>query len=155
MATTKKPPPSRTQAPPALPDFVDLYVEWSENPAKYVHDVLGGEPDPWQCDVMDAVLEFNNVAMRASHGVGKTMTLAWLIVWFTTTRKFAVVPTTAPTFNKQVRDVLWAQGVGRVWRQALECAPWLDRWFELTATRLPIEQAEEAHDPSSEARHHD
>jgi hypothetical protein len=108
---------------------------WRENPSDFVINALGANPDPWQCDVMDAVTQEENVAMRACHGVGKSALLSWLIIWFTTTRAFPKVPTTAPTFNKQVRDILWAE-VHQWWRHAEQTTPWLTGDFHLAKTRL-------------------
>jgi len=116
--------------------LVDAFRAWALEPVRYVQDVLAGTPDPWQCDVLDAIMEHENVAVRSCHGAGKTSLLAWVILWFTTTRPFAVVPTTAPTFSKQVKDVLWAQGVSKWWRVAEARSPWLTQFFELQTTRL-------------------
>jgi len=112
-------------------------VDWMQSPVHYTCDALLAQPDPWQCDVMDAITEEDSVAIRACHGVGKTALLAWIIEWFTTTRPFPKVPTTAPTFNKQVRDVLWAE-IARWWRSGKQNpdAAWLFRQFELVTTRL-------------------
>jgi len=115
---------------------------WTAEPVRFVLDVLHGTPDPWQCDVMDTIADpaVDNIALRACHGVGKTALLAWVINWFTTTRDYCKVPTTAPTYNKQVRDVLWAE-VHKWYRTGLEnpnneIARWLLSYFELNVTRL-------------------
>ena len=108
---------------------------WSRNPADFVIQAIGVQPDPWQCDVMDAVIAEDNVALRACHGVGKSTLLAWLIFWFTTTRSFPKLPTTAPTYNKQVKDVLWAE-VHKWWRSLEQITPWLAADFDIRTTRL-------------------
>lgn len=113
-----------------------LLAHWAEHPVDFVCDALGIQPDPWQCDVLDTVLIEDNIALRACHGVGKTALLSWMILWYVFTHKNAVVPTTAPTFNKQVRDVLWGTGVHKWFQDAQRINPWLTQYFELQTTRL-------------------
>lgn len=121
-----------------------LLKRWHDNPVHFTCEALHAQPDPWQCDVMDALVENEDVAIRACHGVGKTALLAWVINWFTPTRPYAKVPTTAPTFNKQVRDVLWSE-VHKWWRIGLQNsdAAWLLGQFELTQTRMYAKEAPE------------
>lgn len=116
---------------------LERYVEhWKTHPVDFVCEVLNAQPDPWQCDVMDTLLVEDNVALRACHGVGKTALLSWVILWYTFTHKNAIVPTTAPTYNKQVRDVLWGTGVHKWFEQAQQTLPLLAGYFELTQTRM-------------------
>src|SRR3972149_6308996 len=95
--------------------LIALITDWTNNPVHFVCEALGAQPDPWQCDVMDAIMEEHNVALRACHGPGKTTLLSWETIHFTVTRPYCKVPTTAPTFNKQVKDVLWAE-IHKWWR---------------------------------------
>lgn len=122
--------------------FEERMIDWAMNPVHYVCEVLQAQPDPWQCDVLDAIAEpgIDNIALRACHGPGKTALLAWVVNWFAPTRPYCKIPTTAPTFNKQVRDILWAE-IHKWWRTAQENqdspeAQWLTSQFELTTTRL-------------------
>jgi len=108
---------------------------WRDRPVEFVIHALGVQPEPWACDVLDAIVEEDNVALRACHGVGKTALLSWVVIWFTVTRTNARVPTTAPTFNRQVKDVLWAE-IHKWWNQAKTIVPWLTSEFEATTTRL-------------------
>jgi phage terminase large subunit len=117
-----------------------LLHAWMHDPVKFVRGAIGVEPDPWQADVLDAVEAHDNVAIRAAHGVGKTAVLSWAIVWFLMTRPLAKVPTTAPTFNKQVRDVLWAE-VHRTLRLLNARLPLLAKSFELHTTRLRAQRS--------------
>jgi len=138
---------------PQSPDQLDeqrekleaLLKRWLAYPPLFVVEAIGATPDPWQCDVLDALYdaEDDNVALRACHGVGKTATMAWAILHYTMLHRGAIVPTTAPTFNKQVRDVLWGTGV-HVWymemrRRAL--GAWLANQFELTTVRLAAKES--------------
>lgn len=108
---------------------------WRDNPVDFVIQALGAQPEPWACDVLDAIAAEDNVALRACHGVGKTALLSWTTIWFTVTRTNARVPCTAPTFNRQVKDVLWAE-IHKWWNQAKTIVPWLTSEFEATTTRL-------------------
>jgi len=129
--------------------LVNVASRWFMNPVAFVCEVLQAQPDPWQCDFLDAVAdpdpESENIALRACHGPGKTTTLAWAIDWFAATHPYAKIPTTAPTFNKQVRDILWAE-IHKWWRigldnQEMPEAQWLLNQFELTTTRLYAKHA--------------
>lgn len=115
--------------------LAEILLHWQTHPTDFVLQALGAQPDPWQCDVMDAVAQEDNVAVRACHGVGKTTLLAWIIEWFTVTRPFSRVPTTAPTYNRQVKDVLWAE-IRYWWDKGKLISPWLLNDFTITTTRL-------------------
>lgn len=119
-----------------------LLRDWSYNPVHFVCSALRGTPDPWQCDVLDAVWEFDNVAVRACHGVGKTATVAWLLLSFLMVHPLAKIPVTAPTFNKQVKDIIWAE-VHRWWREAQEASPWLTAQWNILGTTLRHNQYKE------------
>ncbi len=97
--------------------------------------VLGITLDPWQCDVLDALMEAESVAIRSAHGLGKTVALATAAIHFATTRPFPKVVMTAPTFNKQVRDVMWAE-MHHLWRGVESRWPWLFRQFVINQTRF-------------------
>lgn len=114
---------------------VEALLYWRDHPVSYVENVMGATPDPWQCDVFDALMEHDNVALTACHGVGKTALEAWAIIWFTTTRMLANVPSTAPTFNKQVKDVLWKE-INLWWEVAQRTSPWMTADFVCGGTRL-------------------
>lgn len=115
--------------------FELLLKRWAVQPVAFVIEALGAAPDPWQCDVLDALMAHDNVAVRACHGVGKTALVSWVVLWFLITRPFSKIPITAPTFNKQVRDVLWAE-IHKWWRIATQRNPWLASLFQIRGTRL-------------------
>jgi phage terminase large subunit len=56
--------------------------EWRRDPVKFVVDVFGVTPDPWQIDAMKTLGgEFNaarRLCMKACTGPGKSATLAWM-----------------------------------------------------------------------------
>jgi hypothetical protein len=77
-------------------------------------DVLPVGPDIWQADLLRDVglakkgLRKRKFTVRAGHGVGKTTTEAWLVLWFVLFHRDLKVPVTANS-QDQLRDVLWAE----------------------------------------------
>lgn len=112
-----------------------LLTDWVNYPVHFICDGLGATPDPWQCDVIDTVWEQENVAVRACHGVGKTAVMAWAAESFLVLRPYSEVITTAPTYVKQVKDVMWKE-MYRWWREGEVKAPWLTSAWSFTTTRL-------------------
>lgn len=111
--------------------FVRLAFSWGEG------ELAGHSgPDAMQEDILRAVrdrlaspAEALRVAVASGHGVGKTALVAWLILWFMSTRVRCAGVVTANT-----RDQL----VSKTWR---ELALWHRRainahWFRWTATRF-------------------
>lgn len=119
----------------AFAQYQQAMNAWIYDPVKFCEEALGAQLDPWQCDALEAVMFHDNVAVRACHGVGKTMLEACAVLWFTMTRKMSKVPTTAPTFNKQVRDILWSE-IHLRWQEAQKRTPWLSQYFDITVTRF-------------------
>jgi hypothetical protein len=67
--------------------FVQFVAMYRDNPVALVREVLGGDPDAVQCEIMTAVARGDRrISIRSGHRVGKTTTLSWLIVWFALTR---------------------------------------------------------------------
>lgn len=87
---------------------IDRLVEWRTHPDKFVAEVFGAEPEPWQAEALRSIALEDKVSIRSGHGVGKSTLLAWLILWFLGTHPNAKVPVTAPTAH-QLNDVLWAE----------------------------------------------
>ncbi len=50
----------------------------------------------------------NRISVASGHGIGKSCCLAWILLWFLFTRKYAQVACTAPT-SEQLHDVLWKE----------------------------------------------
>lgn len=115
--------------------FVKALARYASEPVSFCSSVLGMTLEPWACDVLDAYMTAPSVAIRSCHGVGKTAILAAMVSHFTATRLNPRVPTTAPTFNKQVRDILWGE-IHKWWRNVETRWPWLYNQFDLLTTRL-------------------
>jgi hypothetical protein len=106
---------------------VEKYKEWMKSPRVFICDMwnltverdngkfVKGKNITWQQDDILAAVEnamagkaMKRIAIKSGHGIGKTTTLAWLILWFLFTHLDAQIPCTAPTEN-QMYDVLWKE----------------------------------------------
>ena len=115
--------------------FVLYVLPWGEpGPLK---DEAG--PDKWQREVLGDIRdalergeetgEAIRVAIASGHGIGKTALIAWVILWFISTREFPQIPVTANTQHQLLH---------KTWR---ELARWhrislVRHWFEWTATKF-------------------
>lgn len=99
-------------AAPLPPDpnaFVDWVRLYRDDPVRFAKEVLEISPDPWQADLMQAISSGERrVAVRSSHGVGKSMTVSVISIWFLLTRYPCKVVITAPT-SAQLYDALFAE----------------------------------------------
>lgn len=91
-------------------------------------------------DMIDAGLEFEGddpvsrairMAIGSGHGVGKTLLVAIIIIWFMSTRSNPQVVVTAST-KQQLKNKTWRE-VGKMKRLALN-----GHWFEHTATKFML-----------------
>ena len=94
-------------------------LRWRQSPAAFVTEALGARPEQWQSQALALIASHDRIAIRSGHGVGKSTLLAWTILWFHTTRRYAKTACTAPT-SHQLSDVLWA-----------ELSTWLGRFRDL------------------------
>lgn len=82
--------------------------EWAAKPVVFVRQVLGAEPDEWQVEVLEAVAAKQRVCLKASKGPGKSTILAWVALWFLSTRPHPKVVGTSIT-GDNLRDGLWTE----------------------------------------------
>lgn len=73
-----------------------------------MRDILGVEPTPYQCHILDALLQDHRVAVKSPHGGGKTATAAWIILWAVAMFEDVKVPTTASNW-RQLTKYLWPE----------------------------------------------
>lgn len=79
------------------------------NPAKFITGILGEEAlEDYHYRICSAVNEYDRIAIKACHAVGKTWICGRLVPWFISTHKNSIVITTAPT-NRQVETLLWGE----------------------------------------------
>lgn len=100
----------------------------------FVREVLGEEPDPWQCDLLNAVAQGERrISVRSGHGVGKTACLSWLIIWWTLCRFPQKTVATAPT-SSQLFDALASEVKGWIGK----LPPELQALIEIKAERIEL-----------------
>lgn len=87
----------------------DWMSDYRTNSVRFVQEVLGVQPQPWQIEVLKQYdARCRRISIRSGHGVGKSTVLAWLMVHhqlFYFPQKTVV---TAPT-AQQLWDALWAE----------------------------------------------
>jgi hypothetical protein len=116
--------------------FVLYALPWGEAGTSLEHET---GPDDWQRDILGEITTAIKaggdaqtaiqIAVASGHGIGKTGLVAWIILWFMSTRDFPQVVVTANT---------GAQLSTKTWR---ELSKWhkllINRdWFTWTATRF-------------------
>ena len=97
-------------------NLLNIFDSYYENPVRFVADILGAVsyngnlgPDPWQCDVLDALVEDRLVAVRSPHGIGKSTCCTFAVHWYLTTHYMSKIPIVAPTFGKQVKAMIFSE----------------------------------------------
>ena len=89
--------------------FIDFIKLYRTDPVLFVKEILGVEPDEWQKDFLNAVASGERkISIRSGHGVGKSTTASWAMLWFLLTRYPVKVVVTAPT-SAQLYDALFAE----------------------------------------------
>jgi hypothetical protein len=86
-------------------DLIDLYYD---DPVAFSEDVLNFYPDDKQEEIMLSVRDNKRTTVRSGQGVGKTATVACIIIWYMLFRESAKVIATAPT-RQQLNIVLWPE----------------------------------------------
>lgn len=118
--------------------LANLLQDWRDDPVRFVREMFGAEPDPWQADFLRAVANNNRVAVRSGHGVGKSTAVAWLVLWFAHTRRPFKIPVTGSNFD-QLQKTTWAE-IG-VWYRKMP--PPFQKAWEYTTEMLRLRDAPE------------
>jgi len=111
-------------------------LQWRNDPVLYVQETLGATPTDQQRQILNAIVNYDFIAAKSGHGIGKTTVEAWIILWFLTCYTNARVPATAPTGNQLVR-ILWPEI--RKWLQRSK----LKGLFEWEKSKVYIKGEEE------------
>lgn len=103
-----------------------LMEKWQKSPIQFINDIWSLTPADnkdfvkgkhitrQQEQILLAVEKAlkdeapRRMSIASGHGIGKSTTLAWLIIWYLMCHKDAKVPCTAPS-SEQMHDVLWAE----------------------------------------------
>ena len=89
--------------------FKDFLKRYRHDPVAFVRQVLKTEPDAWQSDLLNAIQSGERkISIRSGHGVGKSTTASWAMLWFLITRYPVKIVVTAPT-SAQLFDALFAE----------------------------------------------
>jgi hypothetical protein len=91
-----------------MSDMSDTLLALRKDPVLFVTTCLNVKPQKWQEEALHAIATKPRVAIRSSHGVGKTAFLSWVILWLLLTRVPCKVPCTANSAN-QLEQVLWSE----------------------------------------------
>lgn len=87
-------------------ETIELY---ENDPVGHIVDVQGVQTlEEYQTRICEAVRDYERVSIKACHDVGKTFTLAKIILWLGSTFPGAKIITTAPT-HLQVEKLLWSE----------------------------------------------
>jgi hypothetical protein len=79
------------------------------DPVFHVEEIQGcASLEPFQKKVIEAIRDHERVAVSACHDVGKTFTMAKIVLWFASSFPNCKVITTAPT-ARQVELLLWSE----------------------------------------------
>jgi hypothetical protein len=89
--------------------FDDFVVEYWDDPVRFVEEVLGATPLPYQKDFLNAIARNERkISIRSGHGTGKSTSASWAMLWFLLLRFPNKVVVTAPT-SGQLFDALFAE----------------------------------------------
>jgi hypothetical protein len=89
--------------------FHAFLAKYRDDPVQFVIDLFGLIPDDWQADVMNDVARGERaISVRSGHGVGKSATASWILIWFILTRFPCKAVVTAPT-SSQLFDALFVE----------------------------------------------
>jgi hypothetical protein len=108
----------------------EAFEAWKADPPRFVRNVFGVRPDPWQDEVLEAFPHQPRLAMKACKGPGKTAVLAWLAWNFLLTRDDPKIAATSVS-GDTLADNLWAEMAKWQARSDL-----LTNRFEWTKTRI-------------------
>jgi phage terminase large subunit len=114
--------------------FIQFITLYRTDPVLFVKEVLGVEPDEWQQDFLNAVASGERkISIRSGHGVGKSTTASWAMLWFLLTRYPVKVVVTAPT-SAQLYDALFAE----LKRWVKELSPTIQDLLDVKQERIEL-----------------
>lgn len=137
-------------------EIIELLDFYYDNPVAFFEDILDMQPDEWQKDVLNDLVDNPKVSVRSGQGVGKTALEAGAIIWFLVCRPYSRVIATAPTMQ-QLYDVLWAE-IAKWLNQSLvkDLLKWTktkvymigddERWFATAKTATKPENMQGFHE---------
>lgn len=82
--------------------------EWRDSPLQFVVECIGATPSKQQAHALKILPKAKRLSIRSGHGAGKDAFVAWVAIWFSSTRTYPKVPCIAPTAH-QLQDILWSE----------------------------------------------
>ncbi len=113
------------------PEAIESAARWGRNADLFAEEVLGAELWSKEREILQAISQYQRVAVKSANGTGKTYTAAEAVLWWIFTRHPAMAVTTAPTW-RQVQDLLW----GHVNHQFANMPGWWSAAADCLQTRL-------------------
>jgi len=117
--------------------FDDFVVEYWDDPVRFVEEVLGAKPLPYQKDFLNAIAQNERkISIRSGHGTGKSTSASWAMLWYLLLRFPNKVVVTAPT-SGQLFDALFAE----LKRWISELPPQLQQMLTVKSDRVELTAA--------------
>jgi len=95
--------------------YAKFRKRYRKRPGQFVVDCIifdkDKHPDPYQLEILDALVSKKRVSCRGPHGLGKTALAAWAIIWFALVNDVDndwKIPTTASAW-RQLTKYLWPE----------------------------------------------
>lgn len=89
--------------------FIEFVALYKKDPARFVREILGGTPTPYQEEFLDAIARGERkISIRSGHGTGKSTSASWAMLWYLLFKFPCKVVVTAPTTG-QLFDALFAE----------------------------------------------
>lgn len=76
---------------------------------RFVREILGADPAPYQEDVLKNFVEKRRAAVRSLHGVGKTTLSAWIVLWAVACFPEDVKVVTTASAHRQLMHFTWPE----------------------------------------------
>lgn len=86
----------------------DLLLRWQKDPVDFARRALGVPVTPSQAEILMALVDNREVAVKSHHSAGKSYLAAIATLWFLYCHHGSRVVTTAPT-DRQVKGILWTE----------------------------------------------
>lgn len=87
---------------------IQAIKSWVRDPVRFVRDNFLVEPDAWQTEYLQALVNNQKLALKACKGPGKTCVLAWSAWWFLATRPHPKIAATSVS-SDNLSDGLWTE----------------------------------------------
>tara|TARA_R100001163_G_C5068462_1_gene208817 strand:+ start:6534 stop:7940 length:1407 start_codon:yes stop_codon:yes gene_type:complete len=91
-----------------LNDAAKTLLALRDDPVLFVRTCLKAEPQDWQREALQNIVENNRLSIRSGHAVGKTTFLSWTILWWLTTHYPCKIAATANSAS-QLEQILWSE----------------------------------------------